>query len=106
MLGTRQRQTISNNHPASGGDNGKLTRDVGLSKRFAGSLTFTASNKRITAAAGNFTAFGVNDPVTVYGTSQNNGDREILAVAGDGSWIQVDLPVKDEGPVTAEVRLA
>jgi hypothetical protein len=106
MQGTRQKQTFSDNHQAATQDNGKLTRDVGLSKRATGSFTFAASTGRISGSNGTFSAFAVNDPVTIYGTNLNNGDREVIAVAGNGSYIQVDLPVKDEGPVTAEVRLS
>lgn len=106
MLGTRQKQTFSDNHQAASFDNARLTRDVGMSKRVVTAATFTASNARITGSNGDFAAFAVGDPVTVTGTNANNGDREVTAIDGTNhAFIVVDLPVKNEGPLAGvEIR--
>lgn len=102
MQGTRETKAYFLSHPSSRANNGRHTRDIGITKRIVASATFSGS--LISDAASNFSVFKAFDRITISGTSggQNNGDRTILSVASQS--ITVDFPVKTEGP-TANVEI-
>lgn len=102
-LGTRQKQNFRYGHPASQREDRVHSRDVGMSKNVTASMTFTASNGRATAAASTFAAFAVGDPVLVSGTNLNNGTFQVLSTDAS-TFVQLDVPVKDEGPLSATMR--
>jgi hypothetical protein len=67
-------------------------------------VTFVAASGQITAAAGTFAAFAVEDYLIVGGSNLNDGEFKIVATDAS-TFIQVDFPVKSEGPIsTVEIR--
>ena len=102
-IGTRTKQSLRfEQAPSRKWDRG-FTRDVGISKRFVGSVSIAGGV--VTGIAGNFTAFLVNDPIRILGPSANNGEYTIIAKAGDGSTITLNNPTPvAEGPLTVEIR--
>lgn len=94
--GTRERKSFFYGRPETRFPNGKMTRDVGLSKRLTISATFAGS--LISDAASNFTVFKVNDQIEIWGSSSNNGVRTILSISS--ASLTVDWPVKSEGPTS------
>lgn len=104
-LGTRIKATGRNNHQEGGSDTRSHTRDVGMSKRVNVSLTFTAANGRVTGANGTFAGFVPQDPVLIQGTNLNNGAFEIFSTdAVNSSFLTLDPPPKNEGPIVCIVR--
>lgn len=103
----------------SAGSPGAWDPDGFTSTVASASMTITASNKRITATAGTFTGWLVNQYVQVAGSSAyillggNNSFPVrpfiITAVAGDGSYIEVDpgsgFTMVNEGPKTFTITL-
>lgn len=103
----------------SAGSPGAWDPDGFTSTVASASMTITASNKRITAAAGTFTGWLVNQYVQIAGSSAyillggNNSFPVrpflISAVAGDGSYIEVNpgtgISMVDEGPKTFTITL-
>jgi hypothetical protein len=60
------------------------------------SISFTASNNRISDSVNGFGSLEVNDIITVSGTTSNNGDKIITAKASDGSYIDVAETIVNE----------
>lgn len=50
------------------------------------------------------TKFAIGDPVFVSGTQSNNGYFEVTGLSDDGSYLVLDPPPKDEGPVSSIIR--
>ena len=104
-LGTRIKATSSQTHSSSKTISEGFTRDVGLAERVVASLTFTASNGRVTGSNGTFAAFAHGDPITIRGTNLNNGEYQVAGIdATNHAYLVLDWPCKDEGPITCEVR--
>lgn len=105
MVGTRTRQNFANSHPPQQHLEQSYTRDVGMSKNVTASITFTASTKKLTAANGTFAAFALNDMIAVSKTNKNDGFFTVVAIDGvNSSFLTVDAPCNDEGPLSATVR--
>lgn len=103
-LGTRIKASLSNNRSDSSDITRSFTRDLGMSKLVTDSMTFASATARITGIAGDFSNFATFDPIFVAGANLNNGQFVITAIAGDGSYIVVDPPPKDEGPISVTIR--
>lgn len=105
-LGTRSKATTSQNFQERCGAQTKLSRDVGMSKRVVTTATFTSSNGRITGSANDFLAFLVGDPIVIYGAVLNSAaGHSVVAIDGAShAFLQFDQGVKDEGPISVEVR--
>lgn len=104
--GTRQRTSNSAIQSDTRIPNGALEADVGISKRFFGSVTFAATGNSLTAANGAFANFIVGDPIIVHGSNLNDGERQITAIdTVNSSYLVVAGATKTEGPVAnVEVR--
>lgn len=106
-LGTRSQQNRYQTHAPSRFTHVRNTRDKGMSKRVVTSLTFTASDGRVTGATNDFAAFVVGDPLVITGTALNDGERIVTAIdASDHAFLVLDFPPKDESGITCEVRTA
>jgi len=104
-LGTRIRATQPNNRIDQGSETRFNTRDKGMLKLILDSATFTAVNGRITGSGANeFGVFAVWDPIEIYGSTQNDGYYTITAVDAGGTYIVVDPPPKNEGPIAVAIR--
>lgn len=104
-MGTRIRATQQNGHEAGGSDTRSHTRDTGMLKRVAASITFTAADGKATGASNSFVGFVVGDPVLVQNTNLNNGFFEIKAIdAGASAFLVLDPPPKNEGPISCIIR--
>lgn len=103
-LGTRTRPSRQKMYPDQGSRTLSRNTDKGMTKRVSASLTFTASDGKATGASATFTGnFAVGDPLQISGTNRNNGFRAIIATDGD-TYLILDPPPKDEGPVTCVMR--
>lgn len=102
-LGTRVRQNFHNERNPQGALTKFYTRDLGMSKNVTASTTFAAGTGKATAAAATFAAFAVGDDVVVEGTNTNNGYFHVIATDAS-TFITLDPPPKNEGPVSATVR--
>lgn len=104
--GTRQRTSNSAIQADTRVPNGDLSADVGISKRFFGTVTFHSTGNSLTAANGAFAGFIAGDPLIVHGTNLNDGERQITAIdSTNHAYLVVAGPTKDEGPVAnVEVR--
>lgn len=103
----------------SAGSPGAWDPDGFTSTIATASMTVTGSTKRITAAAGTFSGWLVNQSVQIAGSAgylMLGGNNTfpvrpalITAVAGDGSYIQVEpgtgIIMVDEGPRTLSITL-
>lgn len=104
-LGTRTLQGFRKEHPADRLFDRGLTRDVGMTKNATASMTFTASSSEVSAANGTFANFVAGDPILIEGTNLNNGERIVTGIdATNQSYLVLDEPPQNEGPVTATVR--
>jgi hypothetical protein len=105
-IGTRTKRNFSHERPTQGHETRFHTADPGMAKRVVASLTFTASDGRITGANGTFTGtFAADDPLLVEGVALNNGMFNITALDGvNAAYLVVDPPPKDEGPISATLR--
>lgn len=104
-LGTRTLQGQRREHPPGPSRTSGLTRDVGMSKNVTASITFSASSQQLQAANGTFANFVAGDPIFVEDTNLNNGEFIITAIdATNQSYLTVDPPPKNEGPLSAVVR--
>ena len=104
-LGTRTKQSRQTTRADQGSQTRSYTRDLGMSKRLASTMTYTGANARISAFNGAFAAFVPGDPVLSEGTSLNNGYFRVQSIdPTNAAWLVVDPPPKDEGPVSAVVR--
>lgn len=106
MTGTRQLTGFRKGHPPTETFDRTLTRDVGLNKNVTASITFVAATtSQLQAANGTFANFAVGDPIMVEGTNLNNGKFTVTGIDGTNqSYLTVDVPPKNEGPVNATVR--
>lgn len=102
-LGTRTRQNFQYGHPPSEQNDRGFSPDLGMTKRVVASITFTASNGRATGASSTFTNFAGGDRVRINDTASNNGVFQVTATDAD-TYIALDLPVKEEGAITCEIR--
>lgn len=101
-IGTRTPQNIRRIRPDQGRETRTHQQDKGMSKRLVATLTFTASDGRITGANGDFSAFRVGDPLLVQGTNLNNGHKTVTGLdASDAAYVTVDPPPKDENAVAS-----
>lgn len=102
MLGTRSISRFIQGHPDSRFPNDRSSRDVGMLKRKIISATFSGST--VTDAATTFTGvFAAGDPIVIYGSALNNGQRTVISVATNS--LTCDFPFKAEGPTAGvEVR--
>ena len=101
--GTRETRSFFRSRPSSRVTNNDGTNDLGLSKRFVGTVTFSGAT--LTAGAANFSAFKVGDLIEISGTEGglNNGDRTILALTA--TTLTCDWPFHSEGPTSnVEIR--
>jgi hypothetical protein len=107
-LGTRIRANQPNNRIDRGSMTRLLTRDLGMTKLILDTATFTSANGRISGSGANeFTVFAIWDPIEVYGTNLNDGYFTVTGIDAGGTYLIVDPPPKDEGPVAnVEVRTA
>jgi len=106
-LGTCSKQGLKYERLAQGHETRFHTRDLGMTKLVTASITFTSSNGNATGANGTFptTGFVVNDPVLIEGANLNNGFFTITGLdATNQSYLVLDPPPKDEGPVTVTLR--
>ena len=104
-LGTRALQGQRREHPQGGQMTRSLSGDVSMSKNVTASITFSASLAQLQAANGTFANFVSGDPVFVENTNLNNGEFIITAIdAVNQSYLTVDPPPKNEGPLSATVR--
>lgn len=106
QLGTRTRQNFEQERTDQGSDTRSHTRDVGMTKNVAASLTFAAATGRATGANGTFTGtFAVGDPVLVQATNLNNGFFIVTGLDGvNAAYLVLDPPPKNEGPISATLR--
>ena len=102
-LGTRAKRSFQHGHPPSQTHDRGFSRDLGMTKRVVAAITFAASTGRSTGDAGTFAGFAVGDRIGSVDTASNNGEFQVVTTDAD-TYIQLDLPVKDEGPVTCEIR--
>lgn len=109
-IGTRIRATLGNNRTENGTINGSETLDKGLLPLVTASLTFTKSTARISGANGTFANSGVSrfrkgDVILIAGANLNRGQFAVTGVDGTNfSYLAVDPPPKDEGPITVTIR--
>ena len=105
-IGTRQKQSSSQEFQERVGAATKLSRDAGMSKRVVTTATFTSADGRVTGSNGDFAAFVVGDPVVIFGAVLNSGFHNVVAIdAANHAFLQLDQGVKNEGPlVGVEVR--
>lgn len=104
MRGTRTKQGLRNERQPSSSQTKSFTRDVGLSKNVAASITFVGGGtNQLQAAGGTFAAFAAQDEILVEGVNLNNGYFTVLSTDGS-TQLTVDPPPKAEGPLTATVR--
>ncbi len=104
--GTRQKTGLTFEHPPSQKLDRDYTQDLGLSKNVTASITFVASpTAQLQAANGTFAAFAAGDLILVENTGLNNGVFNVTGIdAVNHSFLTVDNPPQNEGPVTAQVR--
>lgn len=107
-MGTRTKNSVSDEHQSTRIPNAALSRDKGLAKRVVTAATFTAGNARVTGSNGDFTAFAAGDPIVIHGTNLNDGERQVTGIDGAAhAFLVLDGPPKNEGPVAnVEVRLS
>lgn len=99
QVGTRTPQGFLYSHPPSGSLDRGMQQDVGMTKRVVSTATFTASNKRITGAANDFTSFVVDEVIVIEGSNLNNGIFTVTAIDGSNhAFLALDNGCKDEGP--------
>ena len=103
-IGTRIRSTQPNNRIDQGMETRLYTRDMGMTKMVLDLLTFNSAQARITGLSGEFTPFAVWDPIECFGAQFNNGYFTILFIDATGTYITVDPPPVNEGPVACIVR--
>jgi|GEM_PF-5757188 hypothetical protein len=106
-LGTRRKQGLKYERLEQGNETRSHTRDLGLNELVSASITFTASPGRATGANGTFPTnkWNVNDPVLIVGANLNNGYFTITGLdATNQSYLALDPPPKNEGPVTVTIR--
>lgn len=104
-VGTRTRANTLSIAPPQGTTENGTTRDVGMSKRAAASMTFGSGE--VSAANGTFAAFVVGDLVFANGTNENDGFFTVTAVDGaNHAFLTLEPAPKAEGPVTAVMRTA
>ena len=60
-------------------------------------VSFAETNSRISDSGDGFGIFAVGDVVNLRGSTSNNGVYTVDAVAGDGSYIDVNQVLSDEG---------
>jgi hypothetical protein len=105
-LGTRTSSRQPNGMPATR----TLSRDFGQQdpgslNQLSASLTFTASDGRITGANGTFAHFAVGDRFEVENASDGDGGYQVTGLDGTNqAFVTVVPPPKNAGPVTAFVR--
>lgn len=103
-IGTRVRQNQQKMHPDQGTRTRSRNTDKGMKKLVTASITFTASDGKATATSGSFTGnFAAGDPVEIFNTNLNNGFHNVKSTDGD-TYIVLDPPPKDEGPLTCTLR--
>lgn len=104
--GTRARQEPFNTRIDQGNETRSHTRDIGMTKNVTASVTFVNSaTKQAQAANGTFAAFAVNDQVLVDGANLNNGFFTVTGLDGTNqSYLVLDPPPKNEGPITVTIR--
>ena len=70
------------------------------------SITFVSASGQTQAANGTFAnTFAVNDPMLIEGANLNNGFFTVLALdTVNSSYLTLDPPPKDEGPITVTMR--
>lgn len=98
--GTRARQDVRKETIDQGAPTRFLTRDLGMTKNFTGSCTFsTAGTISATSIDGSFAA---GDDIMVGDVNLNNGFFNILSTSS--GVLTVYPNPKNEGPITATVR--
>jgi len=109
-LGTRSISRQRQGHPPGQKLNSILTGDAGMTKRIVGvSLTFSTAGT-ITGANNTFPAsgpgaFAVGDPIEIIGTLLNAAFFTVIGLdAANHSFLTVDPPPKNEGPLTVTIR--
>ncbi len=80
------------------------TRDVGMTKRAVGALSFNTGAANVTLA-GLLGAFAYNDTVLVEGTVSNNGFF-LVGSTGANTLGLIPAPVSEVAPATASIRAA
>lgn len=105
-LGTRVKQTLRYERIDQGSDTRSRNQDPGMTKRVVASITFVSASGQAQAANGTFAnTFAVNDPVLVQGANLNNGFFTVLALdTVNNSFLTLDPPPKDEGPISVTLR--
>lgn len=108
-LGTRSKNGLRYERRPQGNDTRGYTRDLGMTKLVTASITFTASNGRATGANGTFptTGFVVNDPVWIESGAVLNAGAFFTITGFDAtnqSYLVLDPPPKNEGPLTVTIR--
>lgn len=103
-LGTRTRQNAQRMKVEQGTYTRYRMADKGMKKRVAAALTFTASDGKVTGAASTFANnFAALDPVMITGTNLNNSFHKVVSTDAS-TFLVLDPPPKDEGPVTCTIR--
>lgn len=105
-LGTRVQQGFRRERLEQGSDTRSRNQDPGMSKRVVASVTFVSASGQAQAANGTFAGtFAVGDPLLVQDAALNNGFFNITALDGvNNSYLTLDPPPKDEGPITVMLR--
>jgi hypothetical protein len=105
-LGTRVQQGFRQGRLEQGSDTRSRNEDPGMLKRVVASITFVAASGQATAANGTFAnTFAVGDPLLVQGAALNNGFFNITALdTVNSSYLVLDPPPKNEGPITVILR--
>lgn len=99
-LGTRSRNGFEHERIDQGANTRSYTRDVGMSKNVTDTMTFATSGATVTGSNGDFTAFGVGDPIMVENTNLNNGYFVVTGIDGTNqAFLVLDPPPKNEGPL-------
>lgn len=104
--GSRTRQNALHIRPQQGTITRSYGKDLGLSKLVnGGSLTFNAGTGQISGAASTFSGFKGNEVIEVEGTNLNNGFFSVTAT-DSSTYLTVDPPPKNEGPIATFLRTA
>lgn len=105
-LGTRVQQGFRHERLDQGSDTRSRNQDPGMTKRVVASITFVSASGQAQAANGTFAnTFAVGDPLLIQDAVLNTGFFNITALdAVNSSYLVLDPPPKDEGPITVTLR--
>ena len=108
-VGTRSRNGLKTISPLVGVPNNVSTRDVGMSKYYSGTATFTSGTARVTATvAGALSAFQIGDIIEIFQLSSQSVRTGVYDVVGvdvsNGTYLTISPAASTAGAVSVLIR--